>query len=123
MSDVFEVLAEPHRRQILALLLRSERPVGQLVEAMRLSQPSVSKHLRVLRDAGLVSMRQDAQQRVYRLKLEALLELDSWLTPFREQWSNRLDALEAHLDAMDVDDQMAISGPEQPTTTRNESER
>lgn len=123
MSDVFEVLAEPHRRQILALLLRSERPVGQLVEAMRLSQPSVSKHLRVLRDAGLVSMRQDAQQRVYRLKLEALLELDSWLTPFREQWSNRLDALEAHLDAMDDDDQMAISGPEQPTTTRNESER
>lgn len=117
MTGVFEVLAEPHRRQILTLLLDGETSVGGLVEAMSLSQPGVSKHLRVLRDAGLVAMRQDAQQRLYRVQLEALLELDSWLAPFRTRWRDRLDALEAHLDSMD--DEPAASA----TTTKGRAER
>jgi DNA-binding transcriptional ArsR family regulator len=101
VASTFEVLAEPSRRQILSLLLDGERPVGELVEALPLSQPSVSKHLRVLRDAGLVSVRGEAQQRLYRLEAEPLVELDAWLAPFRAAWSGRLDALEAHLDAME----------------------
>lgn len=111
---MFEVLAEPHRRQILTLLLEHERSVGHLVEALPLSQPSVSKHLRVLREAGLVTTRQQAQQRVYRLQLDALLELDSWLTPFRAQWNSRLDALESHLDA--TDPPVGRTGQDNPTS-------
>ena len=101
MSTAFEVVAEPHRRRILEFLRDSERPVGDLVDALALSQPSVSKHLRVLRDAGLVDVRHDAQRRVYRLVPEPLVEIDEWLTPFREAWARRLDALEAHLDEME----------------------
>ena len=101
MSTAFEVVAEPHRRRILELLRDSERPVGDLVDELALSQPSVSKHLRVLRDAGLVDVRNDAQRRVYRLVPEPLVEIDEWLTPFREAWARRLDALEAHLDEME----------------------
>ncbi len=101
MSTAFEVVAEPHRRRILELLRDSERPVGDLVDELALSQPSVSKHLRVLRDAGLVDVRHDAQRRVYRLVPEPLVEIDEWLTPFREAWARRLDALEAHLDEME----------------------
>ncbi|WP_020389536.1 ArsR/SmtB family transcription factor [Kribbella catacumbae] len=101
MATTFEVLAEPRRRQILDLLRDGERPVGDLVDALALSQPAVSKHLKVLRDAGLVEVRQDAQRRWYRLRPAPLLEIDAWLEPYRDLWRNRLDALEAHLDRMD----------------------
>ncbi|HEY3672395.1 MAG TPA: metalloregulator ArsR/SmtB family transcription factor [Acidimicrobiia bacterium] len=100
MSSAFEVVAEQSRRQILDLLRQGERPVGDLVDSLALSQPAVSKHLRVLRDAGLVDVRRDAQRRVYRLVPEPLVEIDDWLTPFREAWGRRLDALEARLDEM-----------------------
>jgi DNA-binding transcriptional ArsR family regulator len=98
---VFEVLVEPHRRHILDLLRDGERTVGDLVSALGLSQPGVSKHLRVLRQAGLVEVRADGQRRRYRLRTEPLREIDEWLAPYRAAWSDRLDALEAHLDGMD----------------------
>lgn len=101
MATTFEVLAEPRRRQILDLLRDGERPVGELVDELDLSQPAVSKHLKVLRDAGLVEVRQDAQRRWYRLRPAPLVEIDSWLEPYRHLWRDRLDALEAHLDQMD----------------------
>ena len=94
----FVVLAEPSRRRILDLLRIRERSVGELVDDLRLSQPGVSKHLRVLRDAGLVDVRVDAQRRLYRLRAEPLAEIDSWLDPYRRFWAGRLDALQAHLD-------------------------
>lgn len=102
-TTAFEVLAEPNRRHILDLLRVRERPVGELVAALDVSQPAVSKHLRVLRDAGMVDVRVDAQRRLYRVRTEPLQELDKWLSPYRELWSSRLDALERHLDAMDDD--------------------
>jgi DNA-binding transcriptional ArsR family regulator len=95
----FEVLAEPSRRRILDLLRDDERSVGDLVERLPLSQPGVSRHLRVLRDAGLVKVRQDAQRRLYAVDPEPLAEIDAWLAPYRSLWADRLDALEAHLDA------------------------
>ena len=98
---MFDVLAEPHRRQILDLLREDERAVGDLVAEVGISQPSMSKHLRVLRDAGLVEVRTDAQRRMYRLRPEPLREIDEWLQPYRVAWSKRLDALERHLDDMD----------------------
>ncbi len=101
MSNAFEVVAEPNRRRILELLCVRERPVGDLVHELALSQPAVSKHLRVLREAGVVDVRRDAQRRLYRLVPEPLVEIDDWLTPFREAWARRLDALEAHLDEME----------------------
>ena len=94
----FEVLAEPSRRRILDLLRDDERSVGDLVERLPLSQPGVSRHLRVLRDAGLVKVRQDAQRRLYAVDPEPLAEIDAWLAPYRRLWADRLDALEAHLD-------------------------
>ena len=97
----FAVLAEPSRRQILDLLRVRERSVGELVEQLRLSQPGVSKHLRVLRDAGLVDVRVDAQRRWYKLRPEPLAEVDAWLEPYRRMWSKSLDRLEAHLDRKD----------------------
>lgn len=100
---VFEVLAEPHRRRILDLLRDRERPVGELVDMLRASQPAVSKHLRVLRDAGLVEARVDAQRRLYRVRAEPLRQLDDWLAPYRAMWASRLDALESHLAEMDPD--------------------
>jgi DNA-binding transcriptional ArsR family regulator len=102
MEDAFSVLAEPNRRAILSLLLASERSVGELERALRISQPSVSKHLRLLKDAGLVESRTEAQRRVYRLRPEPLRELDDWLLPFRRFWSRHVDALEKHLDLMDT---------------------
>lgn len=99
MSSPFAVLAEPARRRILDLLLERPRPVGELVESLGLTQPGTSKHLRVLRDAGLVEARRDAQRRVYELRLEPLAEMDAWLAPYRRAWTSRLDALERHLDA------------------------
>ena len=101
MELTFAVVAEPNRRAILSLLLSSERAVGDIERELELSQPSVSKHLRVLREAGLVESRIEAQRRLYRLKLEPLMELDEWLDPFRRLWSKHLDALERHLDTMD----------------------
>jgi DNA-binding transcriptional ArsR family regulator len=93
----FEALADPHRRQILDLLRAHERTAGEIVDALPLSQPGASKHLKVLREAGLVSVRKDAQRRVYRLTPERLAELDAWLAPYRRFWSGRLDAIEDHL--------------------------
>lgn len=97
---MFEVVAESHRRRILDLLRDAERPVGELVERLGLSQPAVSKHLRVLRDAGLVTVRVDAQRRLYRTRSEALREVDEWLAPYRRMWPRSLDDLERHLDSM-----------------------
>src|ERR1700694_6044646 len=96
----FEVLAEPNRRRILDLLRVADRPVGDLVDHLTVSQPAVSKHLRILRDAGLVEVRSDAQKRIYRLRTEPLRAVDAWLEPYRQLWASRLDLLERHLDAM-----------------------
>jgi DNA-binding transcriptional ArsR family regulator len=106
---VLDALAEPTRRRILDLLRDGERPVGELVDHLGASQPAVSKHLRVLREAGLVEVRADAQRRLYRLRPEPLRELDEWLSSYRVLWADRLAALEAHLDAM-PDDQPAPQG-------------
>jgi DNA-binding transcriptional ArsR family regulator len=96
----FELLAEPNRRRILDLLRDGERPVGELVDRLSMSQPAVSKHLRVLRDSGLVDVRVDAQRRMYRLRPEALREIDAWIAPYRRLWEDRLDRLEHHLQTM-----------------------
>jgi DNA-binding transcriptional ArsR family regulator len=98
LPTTFDVLAEPTRRQILELLRERSRPVGELVDVLKISQPGVSKHLRVLRDANLVAVRQDAQRRWYELRPEPLAEIDAWLEPYRALWARRLDALEDHLD-------------------------
>ena len=100
VATAFEVLAEPNRRRILDLLSLGERPVGDLVETLAVSQPAVSKHLRVLREEGFVESRIDAQRRLYRLRPQRLREIDEWLAPYRSLWSRSLDALEAHLDAV-----------------------
>ena len=101
VESAFTIVAEPNRRAILSLLLESERSVGEIESELELSQPSVSKHLRVLREADFVESTVDAQRRLYRLKPEPLQEIDAWLAPFRRFWSARLDALERHLDRMD----------------------
>src|SRR3954471_4032650 len=101
MATTFEVLAEPTRRRILDLLLERSRPVGELVDVLGLSQPGVSKHLRVLRDGGFVTVRQDAQRRFYEVRSAPLAEVDQWLEPYRRLWAGRLDALERHLDDTD----------------------
>jgi len=101
VDSVFDILAEPNRRAILRLLASSERSVGDIERQLGMSQPAVSKHLRVLREAGVVECTVDAQRRLYRLKPAALQELDAWLTPFRQFWSAHVDALERHLDRMD----------------------
>jgi DNA-binding transcriptional ArsR family regulator len=98
-DTAFAALAEPARRHILELLRERPRPVGELVEHLGLSQPGTSKHLRVLRQAGLVRVRQDAQRRWYELRTEPLAEVDAWLRPYRAMWASSLDALERHLDA------------------------
>lgn len=101
VQSVFEVIAEPNRRAILSLLVSSQRSVGELERQLRMPQPMVSKHLRVLREAGFVEATVDAQRRLYRLKPEPLQELDAWLAPFRKFWSAHVDALERHLDRME----------------------
>ena len=100
MESVFEIIAEPNRRAILSLLVSSQQSVGDIERQLRMPQPTVSKHLRVLREAGFVESRVDAQRRLYRLKPEPLQELDAWLAPFRRFWSAHVDALERHLDRM-----------------------
>jgi DNA-binding transcriptional ArsR family regulator len=100
MAAPFDVLSEPNRRQILDLLLERPRLVGELTERLGLTQPGTSKHLRVLREAGLVQVRRDAQRRWYELRPEPLTEIDAWLAPYRRLWADHLDALERHLDTM-----------------------
>ncbi len=95
---VLDVIAEPTRRRILDAVRDGERSVGELVEVVGMHQPGVSRHLKVLRDAGLVEVRRDAQRRLYRLRPEPLMELDEWLEPYRREWANRLDSLERHLE-------------------------
>lgn len=101
MESVFEVIAEPNRRAILSLLGSSEHSVGEIERRLRMPQPTVSKHLRVLREAGFVESTVDAQRRLYRLKPGPLREIDEWLAQFRRFWSAHVDALERHLDRMD----------------------
>jgi DNA-binding transcriptional ArsR family regulator len=109
-QNAFDVIAEPTRRRILDLLLAGERPVSELVADLAMSQPGVSRHLRVLREAGLVTARTDAQRRLYSLDPGPLAALDSWLQPYRRLWAARLDDLAAHLDSM----------PDDPDTTRRD---
>jgi DNA-binding transcriptional ArsR family regulator len=104
MTVTFEVLAEDNRRRILDLLVEGERPVGDLVGILGLSQPAVSKHLKVLRSAGLVEPRAEAQRRIYVVRPEPLREVDNWLAPYRLLWAERLSALERHLQIMGDDD-------------------
>lgn len=101
MQSVFEIIAEPNRRAILSLLASSQQSVGEIERRLRIPQPAVSKHLRVLRDAGFVQASVDAQRRLYRLRPEPLQQVDEWLAPFRRFWSAHIDALERHLDRMD----------------------
>jgi DNA-binding transcriptional ArsR family regulator len=101
VESVFDIIAEPNRRAILSLLVLSEQSVGEIERQLRMPQPTVSKHLRVLREAGFVEASVDAQRRLYRLKPEPLQEVDAWLAPFRRFWSARVDALERYLDRME----------------------
>jgi DNA-binding transcriptional ArsR family regulator len=101
VESVFQIIAEPNRRAILNLLVSAEQSVGEIERQLRMSQPAVSKHLRVLRDAGFVESEVSAQRRLYRLRVEPLQEVDAWLAPFRRFWSAHIDALERHLDRMD----------------------
>jgi DNA-binding transcriptional ArsR family regulator len=116
VESVFEIIAEPNRRAILSLLVSSQQSVGEIERQLRMTQPAVSKHLRVLRDAGFVESTVDAQRRLYRLKPEPLQEVDAWLAPFRRFWSAHLDALERHLDRMDHMSQM-----DKPTPTKRKT--
>jgi DNA-binding transcriptional ArsR family regulator len=99
VASAFEVVAEPNRRRILDLLRTGQHSVGEIVDHLKLAQPAVSKHLRVLKNAQLVEVEQDAQRRVYRLRPEPLRELEGWLLPYRQLWEERFDALERHLEA------------------------
>jgi DNA-binding transcriptional ArsR family regulator len=101
MESVFEIIAEPNRRAILSLLVSSQQSVGEIERRLRMTQPTVSKHLRVLREAGFVESMVDAQRRLYRLKPEPFQQVDAWLEQFRRFWSDHVDALERHLDRME----------------------
>jgi DNA-binding transcriptional ArsR family regulator len=115
MESVFEVIAEPNRRAILSLLVSSQQSVGEIERQLGMPQPTVSKHLRVLREAGFVESKVDAQRRLYRLKPEPFQEFDAWLDPFRRFWSDHLDALERHLDRMAQSTPMKRKTKEKPT--------
>ena len=113
---VLDVIAEPTRRRILDVVREGERSVGELVDELGMHQPGVSRHLRVLRDAGLVEVRRDAQRRLYRLRPEPLMELDAWLEPYRAEWANRLDSLERHLARTSTPiDRTSITSTKEPT--------
>jgi DNA-binding transcriptional ArsR family regulator len=118
VESAFEIIAEPNRRAILGLLVSSEQSVGEIERQLRMSQPAVSKHLRVLRDAGFVESTVDAQRRLYRLKPEPFQELDSWLAQFRRFWSAHVDALERHLDRMEPPTPANNKKPKTRTTRR-----
>jgi DNA-binding transcriptional ArsR family regulator len=115
VESVFEIIAEPNRRAILSLLVSSEQSVGEIERQLRMTQPTVSKHLRVLREAGFVESTVDAQRRLYRLKPEPFQELDDWLAQFRRFWSSHVDALERYLDRMDS------STPKKPIPSKRKS--
>ena len=115
VESVFEIIAEPNRRAILSLLVLSQHSVGEIERQLRMSQPTVSKHLRVLREAGFVESTIDAQRRLYRLKPEPLQQVDDWLAQFRRLWSTHLDALERHLDRMEH--------PQSTTTKKKKSKQ
>ena len=117
MESVFEIIAEPNRRAILSLLASSQQSVGEIERRLRMTQPAVSKHLRVLRDAGFVESTVDAQRRLYRLKPEPFQEMDSWLAQFRRFWSAHVDALERHLDRMDP------STPKKSTSSKKKAKK
>lgn len=112
MESAFEIIAEPNRRAILSLLISSQQSVGEIERRLRMPQPTVSKHLRVLRETGFVEATVDAQRRLYRLKPERFQEVDAWLAQFRQFWSAHVDALERHLDRM-----------EQPKQTKKNANR
>jgi DNA-binding transcriptional ArsR family regulator len=119
MESVFEIIAEPSRRAILSLLVSSEQSVGEIERQLRMSQPTVSKHLRVLRDAGFVESTVDAQRRLYRLKPQPFQELDAWLEQFRRFWSTHVDALERYLDRMDLESKPTKRKTTEKTTRSN----
>ncbi len=119
MESPFEIIAEPNRRAILGLLLSSQQSVGEIEHRLGMPQPSVSKHLRVLREAGFVESTVDAQRRLYRLKPEPFQELEVWLAQFRRFWSAHVDALERHLERMDQPPQ----GPSTPTKKKKQQNR
>lgn len=126
MDNVFEIIAEPNRRAILSLLGSSEQSVGEIERQLRMSQPAVSKHLRVLREAGIVESTVDAQRRLYRLKPERLKEVDTWLAQFRRFWSAHIDALERYLDRMDpstATKRKTTSAPRVPNRERDKGEK
>jgi DNA-binding transcriptional ArsR family regulator len=119
MESAFEIIAEPNRRAILSLLVFSEQSVGEIERQLRMTQPTVSKHLRVLREAGFVESTVDAQRRLYRLRPERFQEVDAWLAQFRRFWSAHIDALERHLDRMG----RFPSTPDQSTATKKKMTR
>jgi DNA-binding transcriptional ArsR family regulator len=123
MESAFEIIAEPNRRAILGLLVLSEQSVGEIERQLRMSQPAVSKHLRVLRDAGFVEATVDAQRRLYRLKPERLREVDTWLAQFRRFWSAHVDALERYLDRVDPIPAKEVSPAKKPKRRTNKGER
>jgi DNA-binding transcriptional ArsR family regulator len=125
MESAFEIIAEPIRRAILSLLVSSQQSVGEIERQLRMPQPTVSKHLRVLREAGFVESTVDAQRRLYRLKPEPLQEIDTWLAQFRRFWSAHVDALERHLDRMDRTDRTdrMDMDKDQPTPTKRKTRR
>jgi DNA-binding transcriptional ArsR family regulator len=127
VESTFAIVAEPNRRAILTLLLAADRSVGEVERELHMSQPSVSKHLRVLREAGFVESRIEAQRRLYRLRPEPLMELDEWLSPFRRFWSRHVDALERHLDQMDETDAAEKSNksdkPEKPPAVKGKKKK
>ena len=120
VESVFEIIAEPNRRAILSLLAASQQSVGEIERRLRMPQPTVSKHLRVLRDGGFVESTVDAQRRLYRLKPEPLREIDAWLAPFRRFWSAHVDALERHLDRME---DSSDKRPQRPATAAKKKTR
>jgi len=122
MESVFEIIAEPNRRAILSLLVSSQQSVGEIERQLRMPQPTVSKHLRVLREAGFVESMVDAQRRLYRLKPEPFQEVDSWLEQFRRFWSDHVDALERHLDRMDPLTPKRVT-PKRATLTKRKTRR
>ncbi len=117
VESVFEIIAEPNRRAILGLLVSSQQSVGEIERQLRMTQPTVSKHLRVLREAGFVESTVDAQRRLYRLKPEPFQKVDAWLAPFRRFWAAHVDALERHLD------RMGQSREDQSTSTKRKTRR
>jgi DNA-binding transcriptional ArsR family regulator len=122
MESAFEIIAEPNRRAILSLLVSSQQSVGAIERQLGMAQPTVSKHLRVLRDAGFVESTVDAQRRLYRLKPESLQEVEAWLAPFRRFWSAHVDALERHLDRMDSLKPTRVK-PAKETPTKSKTSR